>query len=458
MASTASVSQFSVFQDGYAGKWVELDDLQAQLRTAKQAAKQDLDAHRADRDSPVAKNANNAAQYRLTQVRTRAALETLLRLENDEAPPELTQEELELPSDRFLIQHFCVDKGFASDMQLRWVEKGLQYPRDLAGARDFLRRVGARYLRHADLTREQPRTALRQRILEQMDGLTWALRKAASEGGGLEARQANLPPLMMSARAEDPPPPMMSARPLEPYEHDVTYSPAHRNVFAALLKGAGDQAVLLELQTTCASRRRTHPLFPENQKTAEFYNEEIAPHTAHWVEIRVTTPNQVFYLKVHTFFAEGVSVVHPFIAHATTEAADFRDRKFKVVELPPCAMQGRPSEMKAMVQAVRAYSYVASEVAASYRPLKDTPALMDRLAQPGADILEGKLARAYYSVEDRKKGDSVVYFVYFNGNILGAQIHTPEVRQLWWDPRSDRDSGRRTSGVWICTPRTLPSK
>ena len=429
-----AAGQIAAFADDYVRAWVELDDWEAQLRQLKQAAKAALDENRKNRQDQAGRSKVFAAQRALTQTRTRAALETLLRIEKGEAPPELRMAELALPHGRYLIQHFCNDQGFQSDLQLQWDARELTFPYDAAAGRAFLAAIGARYHRHLSLTEDQQRTrrsAARDRLGNQMKRLVAALE--AAQHAALVEEQTQLPRL--------------EARAMLPHEQDVTYSPEHRNLFR-FEEGTGGGRVAISLQTTCAHRRKSHPLMAmaENEATADFYNKTIAPHTAHWVEVEVVVGDElIFTIKVREFFADNASVVYPFVAVAKTQTGDFRRREYTVVDFPPHVMQGTPSEIRTMGEAARASQWLPAGGIPGYTPLSEQTELVTLLRSDNLEI-PIEQARAYYSVEDRKKGDSVVYFVCYGGVVLGVQIHTPQVRQLWYDWDAARPGVRFAEG------------
>ncbi len=274
--------------DKYVAGGDSLDAWAGRLRRGKLAAKAAVDASKED--------AIVKTQRQLTRLRTRAGLSILRDIDEGRAHPSLLLGGRAIPPGRFLIQLFSNDEGFKSAMQLHWQrDEGGALPTDEAGVRQYLAALGQRFHRHALLTREQQQlreTSAREKVLKHTFGLYTILARASQS------------PIKFTDTL-----PALGAA-VDPDEHDVTYSPDHRNVYRVeneIQEQTGPVRFTVRMQITCANRRASHPSLVENQGTAEFYNATISPVTARWVEVDVLVGGVIYKLKIREFLSENSS-------------------------------------------------------------------------------------------------------------------------------------------------------
>jgi len=433
------------FEDDYVTEFPELDDWDARLAVVKKRAKRALDANREAVDMGKSEKDRfgeiSRAQNELTTLRTRAATSLLTQFEAKKAPPDMYQHRAELPEGSSLVQHFGTFQGFSSTMQLEWNRSNSGVPVDWDKARGFIHSLIARYQQHLDFTRAQferfPSDMHRQ-LVEQLELLLGSMSRACGV-------KSVVPQSILKGGA-----PVLRPAPVHPAEGDITYDPENRTLFRADL---GD-GYYVSLQTVTAHRRKSHRAMTENTETAAFYNNVIAPRIAPWVEISVVAKDLTARIKVSDYFDAGTSVVYPFVAVGRGTADDFRRAEYDVTVLPSYVMQGIPSEINAMKQVCLLGGYMRQarvQEIAGYKRYSDSFA-KGSIKSDLTRILS--YARAYYSVENRQKGDTTVYFLQYDNVVVGVQVFCPEIRHLWYE-RPQNVEGRGASGGQEPTPQVF---
>ena len=444
MAGSARVP---AFEDDYVTEFPELDDWDKKLQTAKRSAKRVLDKLRdVDIVGEVKTSEIYKAQQALTILRTRAALSLLEQFEDHRAPPDMYQRRATLARNASLIQHYCTHQGFNSTMQLEWKRDAAVMPTDWDTAKGFILSLLVRYQQHLNLTRKQFERLpgdVHGKIIKQLELLTGGLSRAC------DVRSAQVQSILKGGASFVRPPPV------HPDEGDITYDSGNRSLFYAKLDDRGQRDVEQEsehhvsLQVVTAHRRKSHRAMTENAQTAEFYNKVIAPKITPWVEVEVVLSDLTVRIKVSDFCDADTSVVYPFIAIGNDKGEDFRDNGYVVHALPAYVMQGIPNEINSMKQVCLLSNYVQQVYRSGVNGYVDySKSAVRGLIRKSPDRILN-YARAYYSVEDRQKGDTAVYFLQYGGVVVGVQVFTPDIRHLWYE----RSQHRQEPGGLPPTPQ-----
>jgi hypothetical protein len=243
-----------------------------------------------------------------------------------------------------------------------------------------------------------------------------------------------------------------------PAEEDITYDPKNRYMLE--FKNPNTNAVV-KVQSTTLRRHKPFIPYTENLTTTEFMNDKLLPHTLRWVLVTITTQKRSHAIKVMPFHGKSTSMVFPFIAKVTGEHADTQDMtdfaafEYDVSPLAPFVIQGKPKEVDIMYQAIkvsRLVGYTGGDV--RYDEMPDSLRGISEGHGSGEVFPQ---ARAYYSVEDRKHGDTSVYLLMVRNQILGVQVYSPYVGKVLW--KHSQAVGRAPQpqpGPWVTPPPGMP--